>query len=216
MLRRTPLRSISAKRRQREDGPTAPREPKPMARSLPESKTCAHCGKPFVPARPMQKVCATVRCAKGYLESSKKAERADTKRRKEAIKTIPDLIREADKAFAAFIRERDRLAGHTCISSGKPLDWSGNAVDAGHYRSRGAASHIRYHEDNCHAQTKLDNQFKAGNVVEYRIRLVQRIGLARVEALEADNTPTKWTRERLIAIRDEYRAKLRELKRESK
>jgi hypothetical protein len=142
----------------------------------------------------------------------KRRERESFKARKEAIKRIPDLIREADKAFAEFIRERDRLAGHACISSGKPLDWSGNQVDAGHYRSRGAASHLRYHEDNCHAQTKRDNQFKAGNVVEYRIRLIARIGLARVEALEADNSVHHWTREELIGIRAEYRQRLKQLK----
>lgn len=126
-----------------------------------------------------------------------KVERTETRRRKEALKTVPDLIKEAQIAFNAFIRERDRQAGHGCISSGRPLDWSGNAVDAGHCRSTGAASHLRFHEDNCHAQSKHDNQFLAGNAVDYRIRLVARIGLARVEALEADNQVRKWTRQGL-------------------
>ncbi|WP_291585811.1 recombination protein NinG [Comamonas sp. UBA7528] len=143
-----------------------------------------------------------------------KVERAETRRRKEALKTVPHLIKEAQIAFNAFIRERDRQAGHVCISSGRPLDWSGNAVDAGHYRSTGAASHLRFHEDNCHAQSKHDNQFLAGNAVDYRIRLVARIGLARVEALEADNQVRKWTRQELIAIRDEYRLKNKKLKKE--
>lgn len=143
-----------------------------------------------------------------------KVERAETRRRKEALKTVPDLIKEAQIAFNAFIRERDRQAGHDCISSGRSLDWSGNAVDAGHYRSTGAASHLRFHEDNCHAQSKHDNQFLAGNAVDYRIRLVARIGLARVEALEADNQVRKWSRQELMAIRDEYRLKNKKLKKE--
>lgn len=142
-----------------------------------------------------------------------KVERAETRRRKEADKDVPDLIAEADKAFAAWIRERDSQAGWPCVSSGRALNWViGNQVDAGHYRSRGAASHLRYNEDNCHAQSKRDNRFRAGNVVEYRIRLVQRIGLTRVEALESDNKPHKWTRDELRGIRDHYRAKLKELK----
>lgn len=141
-----------------------------------------------------------------------KVERAETRRRKEQDKDVRDLIKEADKAFAAFIRARDRQAGFPCISSGRPLDWaSGNQVDAGHYRSRGAASHLRYHPDNCHAQSKRENRFRAGNAVEYRIRLIARIGLARVEALESDNAVKKWTREELIAIRDTYRQKLKQL-----
>ncbi|MCM2348027.1 MAG: recombination protein NinG, partial [Acidovorax soli] len=36
--------------------------------------------------------------------------------------------------------------------------------------------------------------------------------MARVEELEADNTPHKWRHEELIAVRDTYRAKLKELK----
>lgn len=143
-----------------------------------------------------------------------KVERAETKRRKEAIKTIPELTREAQIAFNAFIRARDQAAGYPCISSGRPLDWSGNAVDAGHYRSTGAAPHLRFNEDNCHAQSKFDNQWRAGNVVDYRIKLIERIGLERVEALEADNQIRKWTRQELIDIRNAYRAKTKELKKE--
>ena len=84
-------------------------------------------------------------------------------------------------------------------------------MDAGHYRSRGAASHLRYHPDNCHAQSKYENRHRAGNVVEYRVGLIARIGLAAVEALEADNRVHHWTREELRAIRDEYRQKLKQL-----
>lgn len=140
-----------------------------------------------------------------------KVERAVTKKRKEALKRIPDLIREAQREFNAYVRKRDQLAGYGCISSGRPLDWSGNGVDAGHYRSVGSASHLRFNENNCHAQSKHDNQWKAGNAVDYRIRLIERIGLEAVEALEADNRVYKWTREELITIRATYKAKLKAL-----
>ena len=142
-------------------------------------------------------------------------EKAEIRKRKEALKTRSDYLKEAQQAFNAFIRERDRQAGHPCISSGRPLDWSGNRVDAGHYRSTGAAPHLRFHEDNCHAQSKHDNQYLAGNAVDYRIRLVERIGLARVEALEADTSSPKWTAGELREIRDTYRQKLKSLKKEN-
>ncbi|AXF52975.1 MAG: NinG protein [Caudoviricetes sp.] len=141
-----------------------------------------------------------------------KADRAETARRKEAIKTIPQLTREAQIAFNAYIRARDQAAGYPCISSSRPLDWSGNAVDAGHFRSTGAAPHLRFNEDNCHAQSKFDNLWRAGNAVDYRIKLIERIGLERVEALESDNGSPKWTRQDLIDIRAKYREKLRQLK----
>nr|AER23965.1 Bacteriophage Lambda NinG protein [Variovorax sp. HH01] len=158
----------------------------------------------------MQAVCSP-QCAARKVKSDKAEERAKIVTRKAALKRIPELTAEAQRAFNAYIRERDRLAGHTCISSGRTLDWTGNAVDAGHYRSIGAASHLRFNEDNCHAQSKHDNQWLAGNAVDYRINLVRRIGLERVEALEADNTPKKWTREELIAVKVLYLAKRKAL-----
>ncbi len=42
--------------------------------------------------------------------------------------------------------------------------------------------------------------------------MIGRLGLAEVERLEADNTPKKWTIEELKSIRDEYRNKLKELR----
>ena len=146
------------------------------------------------------------------LRQKAKTERADTQRRKEAAKTRSDLMREAQMAFNAFIRLRDQLAGYPCISSGRPLDWSGNNVDSGHWRSVGSAPHLRFDERNCHAQSKHDNRYLAGNAVDYRIGLIARIGLDAVEALESDNTPRNYSTGDLRAIRDEYRAKLRELK----
>jgi hypothetical protein len=158
----------------------------------------------------MQAVCSPI-CASRLVKAAKKEEAERTKARKAAIKRIPDLIKEAQFVFNQWIRRRDQLAGHPCISSGKPLDWSGNATDAGHYRSTGAASHLRFNEDNCHAQSKHDNQYLAGNVVDYRINLIKRIGIERVEALEANNSTHKWQRDELIEIKETYKRKLKEL-----
>ncbi len=142
-------------------------------------------------------------------------ERREIKVRKEKLKSRGEYLREAQIAFNAYIRARDQLAGHACISSGNPLDWTGNAVDAGHYRSVGAAPHLRFDERNCHAQSKQDNRFLSGNAVDYRIGLIARIGLEAVEALEADQSVRKYTIDELKAITAEYRAKLRELKKEA-
>ena len=175
------------------------------------------CPQVFTPRNSMQTVCGPVcatKLAKGLVKVRKdnaKAERAQTKARKEKIKTIPDLIKEAQREFNAYVRARDRHRGFPCISSGRILDWSGNAVDAGHYRSVGAAPHLRFDERNCHAQSKHDNQWKSGNVVDYRINLIQRIGLEAVESLEADNRIHKWRRDELIAIKNKYRAMRKEL-----
>jgi hypothetical protein len=130
------------------------------------------------------------------------------------MKGIPQLIKEAQQAFNTAIRERDRAAGFPCISSGRPLDWSGNAVDAGHWRSTGSAPHLRFNPDNCHAQSKHDNLYLSGNVQAYRVGLIARIGLERVEALENNNEVHKWTREELIEIKTKYAALARQLRKE--
>lgn len=185
--------------------------------------TCAHCRRKLEPGEYIHEACKAPyadavaakveRKAAKAIKTAAKEDRAETKRRKEKLKTRSDYLKEAQRAFNQFVRERDRAAGYPCISSGRPLDWSGNKVDSGHYRSTGAAPQLRFNLDNAHAQSKHDNQFLAGNAVEYRVRLIERIGLERVEALECDNTPRRFTSDELIEIRDAYRAKANELAR---
>lgn len=183
-----------------------------MLTSVLKEKTCPVCQNLYMPIRPLQAVCGP-KCAMKKVREEKAQERAQTRQRKEAIKTIPVLIREAQTAFNAWVRARDEK--QPCISCGKPpgdMTELHAGRDAGHYRSTGSAAHLRFHEDNCHAQCVKCNQWKAGNAVDYRIGLIARIGLARVEALESDNTPAKWTREYLIELKATYRRKLRDLK----
>lgn len=164
-------------------------------------------------------------CMDGWIASQlakqakvkKKTERAQDRVKRERLETIPQLIKVAQREFNAFIRERDKDKG--CISCGRTLRFSGGGstggdFDCGHFKSTGSAPHLRFEEQNAHGQCKHCNRYLAGNVVEYRKRLALRIGLATVEALEADNRVHKWTREELRAIRDTYRAKVRELKKE--
>jgi len=188
----------------------------------PRAKTCqnAECGAKFQPMRAGQKVCGP-KCALAMApvnqEKARKAidqrERQAIKVRKQRLKSRGDYVREAQQAFNAYIRARDQAAGHVCISSGRTLDWAGNAVDAGHYRSVGSAPHLRFDERNCHAQSKQDNRYLSGNAVDYRIGLIARIGLEAVEALEADQALRRYTIEDLKAITAKYRAMTRELKR---
>ena len=54
-----------------------------------------------------------------------------------------------------------------------------------------------------------------GNQAAYRAQLVREIGLERVDWLEGPHPAKKYTADELKAIRDEYRAKARELKLEA-
>jgi hypothetical protein len=161
--------------------------------------------------------CCSPQCAEifGREQTKKqvaKKEREETKVRKEKLKRLADWIADAQEVFNKFIRLRD--SGLPCICCGR-VSSSGSGLggiyDAGHYRSRGSAGHLRFHEDNCHAQLKQCNRWGAGRAVDYRIGLIERIGLERVEALEANNIPHKWTVEELKEIIATYRRKIKEL-----
>lgn len=179
-------------------------------------RKCKVCKQQFEPQKMGQKVCGWP-CAMtlGFSVRVKAEKVAQVKERKadkvqrEAQKSRGKLIAEAQAAFNLFIRTRDY--GKPCISSGKPMDWTGNGVDAGHYRSRGSAPHLRFDDRNCHAQSKHDNRYGSGNVVGYRLGLIARIGIDAVEALESDQTPRKYTLDELRAIKATYSAKTKEL-----
>ena len=188
-----------------------------------KAKKCKQCGKEFVPMRSTAIACSYP-CAKAWVDARseklakqreqmvKKIERQMDRERKEKLKTRNDWIKETQVAFNAYIRERDKDT--PCICCGKPLGESqvGGGFDCGHYRSTGSAPHLRFCEDNAHGQTKFCNRYRAGNAVDYRLGLIQRIGLERVEKLEADNEPRKWTIDELKEIKQKYKLKLKELK----
>ena len=188
-----------------------------------KTKCCKQCGKEFAPMRSTAIACSYP-CAKAWVDARNakmkeqkakleaKIDRQLTKERKEKLKTRRDWINEAQIAFNAYIRERDK--NQPCICCGRELtkDAVGGGYDCGHYRSTGSAPHLRYNEDNAHGQRKVCNRYGAGRAVDYRIGLVRRIGVERVEALEANNEPAKWSIDELKAIRDYYRKKLKELK----
>jgi hypothetical protein len=174
---------------------------------VPKPKTCPICSTEYIPRSSLQKVCHNYKCAIAFnkqrdaeiaAREQRKREReqsADLKQRREALKTRAEWEREAQAAFNRYIRMRDMH--QECISHpGKLISHSnyitGSAVDASHYRSRGAASHLRFNVFNVHAACTRCNRQLSGNAVEYRIRLIERIGMERVERLEADNEPRKF------------------------
>jgi hypothetical protein len=173
---------------------------------------CKVCRTEYKKWRMTQKVCGSVECAAEYARQVReKEERKELRARKEKLKTRRECINEAQAAFNAYIRARDE--GKPCISCGAP--WSdgkvGGSFDCGHYRSVGAAGHLRWTETNAAGQCKKCNRWGAGRVSDYRIGLIKRVGLVEVERLEADNTERRWTIEDAKRIKAEYKAKTAEL-----
>ena len=195
-----------------------------IARKQPKPKKCRvdTCRASFVPSRMGQAVCSPA-CAMidapRHEPKARKAlaeiERKDIKVRKEKLKSRADHLREAQAAVNEYVRLRD--AHLPCIScDSNPSDQeliTGSRWDAGHYRSVGACPELRFEPLNIHRQCVKCNRNLSGNAVEYRIRLVHRIGAETVIWLEGPHEPRKYTVEEIKTIKAEYRAKTRELKR---
>lgn len=185
----------------------------------PKQKTCKACKAKFMPSMKMQSVCDW-KCAAVHAEnlrikreaSEAKRVRKETKQKLDAMKSIPQLIAKAQVAFNAYIRFRDR--NESCICCGLPYGTNeiGGDYDCGHFRTRGAAGHLRFNEDNAFGQRKYCNKWSSGNQLAMEAGMIKRIGLARVEAVKNNNEIHKWTREELISIEAHYKAKLKQEK----
>jgi hypothetical protein len=167
----------------------------------------------------MTKVCS-VNCSLEYARKvaarkEAKVAREERKATREArikLKTRREWIAEAQAAVNKVVRLRDALAGRGCISCGaKPQQRYGGAMDAGHFRSVGSAPHLRYYLPQIWAQCKRCNRDLGGSVVNYRRGLVERIGLERVEQIEAMQGTAKWSVEYLQRLKKVMNKKAKRL-----
>jgi hypothetical protein len=146
-------------------------------------------------------------------KAKEKAEdRKQTREKLAAMEKKSVLVKRAQRAVNLFIKMRDW--GKPCISCNKPHNPTPNYWDAGHFRSVGSAVHMRFIEENIHGQCKECNNWLGGNVLNYEIGLIERIGQQAVNALKADQTLRKYSRDDLIAIAAHYNEKARQLKKQ--
>lgn len=134
---------------------------------------------------------------------SKKLHRAQ----KEAVRPLKWYADRAREACHEYIRTRD--ANEPCISCGRH---HGGKWNAGHFRPSGVNAALRYDEKNIHKQCEPCNSSLSGNLLNYRIGLVRKIGESAVIELEQNSEVRKYTKEELIDIRKHYQKKLKELK----
>lgn len=173
----------------------------------PRQKKCKVCRDPFKPFSSTHVACSLPCALKLAKESAAKERRAEYKAAKEKLKTRGDYLKECQQAFNAWIRERDYA--EPCISCGttKPVQYC-----AGHYLTVGAHPELRFEPLNVHKQcNKNCNLEKSGNIVEYRKRLIAKIGPDKVEWLEGHHEPKKYTIDEIKQITAHYRAEARRL-----
>ncbi len=99
-------------------------------------------------------------------------------------------MKEAQTIFNTWIRLRDK--GNLCISCDKIC----KKENAGHYKSVGGFPELRFEPLNVHLQCEYCNTYLHGNLIEYRKRLIKKIGLEKAEWLEKKHDPKKYTIEK--------------------
>lgn len=171
-------------------------------------KACKICGNKFTPYSTLQKACS-IGCALELGKGRKKKTYAqETRKRKQAFldKDKVHWKKKAVHACHAYIRARD---GDHCISCGESRP--GNQIQAGHYRTRGAASQLQFHWANINGQCSRCNSNLSGNLLEYRRHLTAKYGEPMVTYLENENSVYTWTLEDYKGVAEHFKERLKSL-----
>jgi hypothetical protein len=145
-----------------------------------KAKKCKHCKQPFTPMRTsLEKYCWKPECVEAFVQEAREKQwKKRKKQMKESSLTLSDYMKLLQQVFNTYIRLRDD--GKMCISCGNMTA----KRDAGHFFSVGNYPSVRFHEDNVHSQCVHCNQYRGGNLHEYRRWLILRIGQERFNELE--------------------------------
>ncbi|MGB4345805.1 MAG: recombination protein NinG [Burkholderiaceae bacterium] len=189
-------------------------------------KTCRICKDKFTPVRALQPVCGKFACGMEYgLQVIAKAKAAkarnDGKAHREALAAAKPrgwFLKAAQVAFNKYIRIRD--AAKPCVSCDRNHVemTTGGCWDSGHYLSVGSHPELRFDENNAAKQCKSCNggagKYAKKNFTvtqEYRVNLIDRIGLEAVEALEGPHEAKHYSIDDLKQIKADYTRMAKEL-----
>lgn len=198
--------------------------------------TCKHCRKKIAPGYVLHEDCIepwnTERKAKEARAEAKrvrmqaKVERAETRRRKEAAKTPSEVRAEAKVAIQGARRLEELAKGRGCMSCKRSQEevqagpWRpGGYWDGGHFKSKGAFPELALEPLNIWLQCKSCNAgsgkyARKGYTVSkaFEENLIEAEGQDLVDWLNGPHEPKHYEMDELVAIRDHYRAKIKELK----
>lgn len=186
-----------------------------MTAKPPRPKKCRVCREMYTPSKALQVVCSpscALLHAKQKGEKERKAlakiERKAIREEKERVKPRSEYMKEAQAVINRYVRLRDAHLG--CVSCERPAAWQGQ-WHASHYRSRGAAPHLRFNLHNIHKSCSICNNHLSGNIMGYRPELVRRIGEERVALLEASQGRAGFTTDYLKRLKRVFAEKTRRL-----
>lgn len=177
-------------------------------------KKCRNCQSEFVGRTPLQIVCS-IKCAteiaiKKRTSEGKKSLQLQKRELIKAKKAARPLKWHVDKAQVVFnrwiVQVRDK--GRPCLTCGTvnpKIQYC-----ASHYRTRKAASQLRFNPDNVHkCCNKRCNLMLSGNIEAYRPALIVKIGQDRHDALINNHESKRWTKEECMEIERKYKELLK-------
>jgi hypothetical protein len=182
----------------------------------------------------LTRCCDNAGCRLDYAQGvrAKEAEKAARSRKNEFYKNdIPKQLDLCQKTFNKLRRLQelkwfdDRGMEPACISCGKPM--GGDIWCAGHFKTRGAQSGLRFDPKNVYLQhNRRCNSDLSGDIYGtktthgYLQGLRNRFGDEEAQKIidycETNTETRKWTCDELIAMRKEWNKQIRELENELK
>lgn len=171
-------------------------------------KTCKYCKEKFERGHIITSYCSPLCEMTAKAMSNLKAIKQDRAKAKREYKANDKsrLLKKAQSVFNKWIRERDGEKCISCNHTNITALRNTRQFHAGHYLTTGARPELRFNEDNCHSQCSICNNYLSGNLAQYRLNLINKIGLERVEALENARQVKKWTVDELKEIIEKYQS----------
>lgn len=168
-----------------------------------KEKKCRYCKEKFTPFNSLQPFCFKNECITKHNKTTLEKKKAKAKKEfRENDKST--LLKLAQTVVNKYIRLRD--LNKPCISCGHLGD---RQIHAGHYRPMGNNQQLRFYTLNIFAQCSICNNYKSGNLAEYRLNLIKKIGLAKVEEIEANQERGNYSVEYLQRLIKVFRKKIK-------
>jgi hypothetical protein len=181
--------------------------PKPKKQPI-----CKWCKETFTRSSSLQKVC-TWTCGLKLAESERvkkeqKSFKAETAVMKKAIKDKDRAywIKKAQQLCNKYVRIRDKDL--PCISCGRN---HAGQYHAGHFRSVGACSALRFDDRQIRKQCAPCNSHLSGNIINYRPALIKILGLESVVEIENTNAVRRWSIDELKGVCIKYTKLIKEI-----
>jgi hypothetical protein len=145
-------------------------------------------------------------CVDAWVQEAKVKNWKKTKKKmQEDLETIQDLVKATQIVFNKYIRLRDK--DELCISCKQKPKKS----NAGHFYNANNHWNVRFNENNVHLQCEHCNTFLSGNLINYRLNLINKIGLEQLTLLEAEAKKTrKFTKDELKETINIYKKKIKQ------